>query len=159
MSEARREDSHARMFLDDVFQERAQVANPRVRVVAAVVAAGHDEAGVGWQVDDRGALVVPAPEVLPAETETERERGGRRGEREGIGWGGAISRVLARGRRGARRKPGRVAREARTIARLNHPNIVKVHELGEHEGSWYIAMEYVEGKELPAVSALEAAAR
>ena len=36
-------------------------------------------------------------------------------------------------------------REARTIARLNHPNIVKVHELGEHEGSWYIAMEYVAG--------------
>lgn len=36
-------------------------------------------------------------------------------------------------------------KEARTIARLNHPNIVKVHELGEHEGSWYIAMEYVAG--------------
>jgi hypothetical protein len=56
-----------------------------VRVVAAVVAAGHDEAGVGGQVDDRGALVVPAPEVLPAETDTESERGGRGGEGEGNG--------------------------------------------------------------------------
>ena len=131
MSEARREDSHARMFLDDVFQESAQVAYPRVRVVAAVVAAGHDEAGVGWQVDDRGALVVPAPEVLPAETETERERGGRRGEREGIGWGGAISRVLARGRRGAMRKPGRVAREARTIADLAGSEVIRREHLRE----------------------------
>ena len=87
MPEARREDPHARMFLDDVSQERAQVAYPRVRVVAAVVAAGHDEAGVGGQVDDRGALVVPAPEVLPAETETESERGGRGGEGEGEGIG------------------------------------------------------------------------
>ena len=75
------------MFLDDVSQERAQVAYPRVRVVAAVVAAGHDEAGVGGQVDDRGALVVPAPEVLPAETETESERGWRGGEGEGEGIG------------------------------------------------------------------------
>ncbi|MCP4500614.1 MAG: PhnD/SsuA/transferrin family substrate-binding protein [Deltaproteobacteria bacterium] len=35
--------------------------------------------------------------------------------------------------------------EARIVARLNHPNIVKIYELGEDEGNFYIAMEYVPG--------------
>lgn len=39
----------------------------------------------------------------------------------------------------------RMAREARAMARVSHPNVVPVHEVGEHEGSLFIAMEYVEG--------------
>jgi len=35
--------------------------------------------------------------------------------------------------------------EARTIARLNHPNIVHAHELEEADGTWFIAMEHVPG--------------
>ncbi len=35
--------------------------------------------------------------------------------------------------------------EARTIARLNHPNIVHAHELEEAGGTWFIAMEHVAG--------------
>jgi len=35
--------------------------------------------------------------------------------------------------------------EARFVARLNHPNIVQIHELGEAEGSAFIAMEHVLG--------------
>jgi serine/threonine protein kinase len=38
--------------------------------------------------------------------------------------------------------------EARLAARMNHRNIVQVFELGEHEGTYYIAMEYVLGKSL-----------
>lgn len=34
--------------------------------------------------------------------------------------------------------------EARTLARLNHPNVVTVHECGVDRGRVYIAMEYVE---------------
>jgi phosphate/phosphite/phosphonate ABC transporter binding protein len=35
--------------------------------------------------------------------------------------------------------------EARWVARLNHPNIVQIYELGEAEGSAFIAMEHVPG--------------
>ena len=35
--------------------------------------------------------------------------------------------------------------EARTVARLKHPNIVAVHDAGEYEGGVFVAMEYVEG--------------
>ena len=38
--------------------------------------------------------------------------------------------------------------EARIAAQLTHPNIVQVLELGKHDGSLYIAMEYVSGRDL-----------
>ena len=38
--------------------------------------------------------------------------------------------------------------EAWALARLNHPNIVQVYDLGEHEGVIYVAMEYVAGGSL-----------
>lgn len=35
--------------------------------------------------------------------------------------------------------------EAKALARLSHPNIVKVHDYGEYDGAPYLVMEYVEG--------------
>jgi serine/threonine protein kinase len=39
----------------------------------------------------------------------------------------------------------RFAAEAATLARLQHPNIVQIHEVGEHDGTPYLALEYVAG--------------
>lgn len=39
----------------------------------------------------------------------------------------------------------RFEREARILARLSHPNVVAVHEVGDWEGRLYIAMEYLDG--------------
>jgi serine/threonine-protein kinase len=38
--------------------------------------------------------------------------------------------------------------EARVAARLHHPNIVEIHELGEADGAWFLAMEHVDGPDL-----------
>src|SRR5262249_24363204 len=35
--------------------------------------------------------------------------------------------------------------EARMAAQISHPNVCQVFELGEIEGSYYLAMEYLEG--------------
>jgi eukaryotic-like serine/threonine-protein kinase len=43
---------------------------------------------------------------------------------------------------------GRLAREVEIARRLEHPNIVRVHALGESEGLHYITMEYAEGSTL-----------
>ena len=42
----------------------------------------------------------------------------------------------------------RFTREARALAKLNHANIVTVHDFGETGGLYYIVMEYVDGANL-----------
>jgi serine/threonine protein kinase len=42
----------------------------------------------------------------------------------------------------------RLEREARAAARVNHPNICQLYELGEHEGELFLAMELLQGEAL-----------
>src|SRR5687767_6337139 len=42
--------------------------------------------------------------------------------------------------------------EARTSAELNHPNIVQIHDLGQEGEDYYIAMEFIAGENLAALS-------
>jgi serine/threonine-protein kinase len=42
----------------------------------------------------------------------------------------------------------RFRREAQSAAMLNHPNIVGVYDYGQERGSYFIVMEYVEGRSL-----------
>jgi beta-lactam-binding protein with PASTA domain len=50
----------------------------------------------------------------------------------------------------------RFRREAKSAAGLNHPNVVGVFDRGEHEGTYYIAMELLEGQTLKDIVAGEA---
>lgn len=42
----------------------------------------------------------------------------------------------------------RFLHEARTVARLSHPAIVQVHDIGQDRGAWYISMELIPGQNL-----------
>jgi serine/threonine protein kinase len=42
----------------------------------------------------------------------------------------------------------RFIREAKIVARLRHPGIVTVYDVGEHDGFYYLAMEYLPEKDL-----------
>jgi eukaryotic-like serine/threonine-protein kinase len=47
----------------------------------------------------------------------------------------------------------RFKREAQSAAGLTHPNVVNVFDRGEHDGTYYIAMEYLPGRTLKEVIA------
>jgi predicted Ser/Thr protein kinase len=58
----------------------------------------------------------------------------------------------------------RFSTEAEAAAQLHHPNIVAVHEVGEHEGTPFFSMDYVDGPDLERMTghqpiAVERAAR
>jgi serine/threonine protein kinase len=38
--------------------------------------------------------------------------------------------------------------EARAAAQIEHPNVVRIYEINQHDGWWYIAMEMLEGENL-----------
>jgi Tol biopolymer transport system component/tRNA A-37 threonylcarbamoyl transferase component Bud32 len=42
----------------------------------------------------------------------------------------------------------RFAREARAVGALNHPNVLDIHDVGEHEGTPYVVSELLEGQTL-----------
>lgn len=60
----------------------------------------------------------------------------------------AIKIVTGRPLVNADKLRARLLREAQLLAKLRHPNVVTVHDTGEHAGEVFLAMEYVEGQSL-----------
>jgi serine/threonine protein kinase len=59
----------------------------------------------------------------------------------------AIKMILA-GRHAGPEELARFRREAAAVARLRHPHIVQIYEIGEHDGCPFFSLEYVEGDSL-----------
>jgi len=49
----------------------------------------------------------------------------------------------------------RFRREVRLARRISHPNVARMHDLGEHAGQHYLTMEYVDGVDLRTLIARE----
>ena len=59
----------------------------------------------------------------------------------------AVKMILA-GQLASEAEVKRFRTEAEAAANLQHPNIVAIHEIGEHQGQHYFSMDYVKGKSL-----------
>ncbi len=72
-------------------------------------------------------------------------------EDENLGRSVALKMIQrARGNELARR---RFWREARAAARVSHPNICHIYDVGEHDGELFLAMEFLQGESLGSVIA------
>ncbi|PRP91314.1 Serine/threonine-protein kinase PrkC [Enhygromyxa salina] len=124
--------------------ERARTSPEQLRAIAAV----------------RSRLFGEAPEVRIGRYVLERQLGvGGMGEvylAEDPELGRKVAVKQVRAELGSPAQRARLVREAQTLARLSHPNVVQVHEVGDDEGETYLAMEYVEGLSLARWLAAEA---
>jgi serine/threonine protein kinase len=57
----------------------------------------------------------------------------------------AALKILSPERQGDRQFNARFEREARTLAQMNHPNIVTIYDFGEAQGRCFLLMEFVDG--------------
>jgi serine/threonine-protein kinase len=60
-------------------------------------------------------------------------------------------KLILTGARATAAEIKRFRTEATAAATLQHPNVVAIHEVGEHEGQNYFSMDYIEGKSLAEV--------
>src|SRR5205814_6565233 len=60
-------------------------------------------------------------------------------------------KVISLGQWASKAHLKRFRREAEAAARLEHPGIVPIHEVGERDGSCYFSMQFIEGGQLDEV--------
>ena len=124
---------------------------PELLVAPAVTLAEHPAAGPPLSGPEQDLPVVPGYQLLK-----ELGRGGM-----GVvywAWQSTLNRsvalkmILAGAHAGAD-ELARFRTEAEAVARLQHPNIVQIHEVGWHDKCPYLALEYVDGGSLASSSA------
>ncbi len=124
---------------------------------------GGAEPSVGDLATLPGDGLPSAPEAPEPSEEVVPERFGRFAVRGVLGKGGMSTvleaydesldreialKVLHHGIGPTSRSGTRLVREAQALARLSHPNVVHVYEVGEVEGQTFIAMELIRGRTL-----------
>ena len=57
-------------------------------------------------------------------------------------------KILGRKHRESQEFKQRFIREGRSLAAMNHPNVVQIYSIGEHEGRPYMAMEFLDGEDI-----------
>ena len=144
--------------------ERARAApsedSERVRSILAELVGSQSTSPEGWgaglfagaaeAVEEAGTL---GQKLGPYEIRGELARGGMgvvyRAHHPTLGQDVAL-KVLGAGQLASRKQLARFLVEARAAARLRHPNIVSVHDVGEDQGQHYYVMDLVSGESLDA---------
>ncbi len=111
-----------------------------------------DRSGGGSGVDRGRDAGVPSPAAVPGyELIGELSRGGMgvvyRARQVGLNRMVALKMILAGSRAGPEDR-ARFRTEAEAVARLHHPNIVQIFEIGECDGCPYFSMELIDGPTL-----------
>lgn len=60
----------------------------------------------------------------------------------------AIKLLRYQGAAQTRKGASRLQREAQALAKLDHPNVVSIHDVGTHQGRVFVAMDYLDGPNL-----------
>src|SRR5262249_62394294 len=93
----------------------------------------------------------PPPATRAYDTLAERGRGGRgvvyRARHVRLDRPVALKMILAGSHAGPRERD-RFRQEAEAVARLDHPNVVRIHDIGEAGGHLYLALELLAGGNL-----------
>jgi serine/threonine-protein kinase len=160
-------DDRLASLLADLAEQQKRGLTPDIDAAARAHPDVGEELRALWATAQFAAFALPRPDAptVPAAT-TDAPTPGSFGDYEvldELGRGGmgvvyrarqkSLDRIVAikmmrEARLSSDSDRGRFLAEAESAARLKHPNIVTVFEVGRHDGLPYIVMEYVEGRNL-----------